>query len=120
MKMVEQVISFLKKNEKRYTANAWLYDDLMNLYVRKSRRHVDGEAYDALDIASIVVYKKGQGTFTAFLTEIEQACPYPVIYIENVLEMRFRKFLLGKGYKRNHHSDDPPSYYKRKEIVDVG
>ncbi len=96
----------------------WLNGDDMNVYVRVSirGRYPGSPPYRALDIATVSVYDKGQGKFTRFLEEAERINPYPILYIENVLERRFQHFFENRGYTRKEIGEGPPCYYKFKVI----
>ena len=89
----------------------WLQSPKMQVYVRKSNRLYPNMTR-TLDIASIEVEgeHRGQGIFTAFLSEAEQmGVP---IYIENVLQPDFRKFFENRGYKIKHqYQDGTVSYF---------
>ena len=79
--------------------NIWLEAGDLRVYVRKSKRLIDDLYVDALDIASVEVLScsRGKGVFTKFLDECE-ALEMP-LYIENVMDGRFRKFFVSRGYR---------------------
>jgi len=66
-----------------------------DLYVRKSRRMLDGELREVLDIANVTVTEEGTGTFTRL---VERLSTNHSLFVENVLNHRFRKGLLKLGF----------------------
>jgi len=72
----------------------------MKVYVRRGCwRWWEGELHEnTLDIANITVDegKRGKGVFTAFLSRVEALGK--IIFIENVLDVRFQDFFRERGY----------------------
>lgn len=96
--------------------NAWLKPRSLDVYVRKSRRMYHGEIVKAFDIASISVNARwrGRGVFTRWLDEAIPAIPsdFKVIFVENVLDGRFRDFFLRRGFEQDIRSPDIlPCYF---------
>lgn len=119
MNAIDLLADFIERHkaENSWPNNEWLNGDDMNVYVRKSMpRPINGGRYVTLDIASVGVYKKGQGLFTKFLAEAEKLNPWPAIYVESVQEPRFGYFLLRMGYKQV--DSVPASFYKMKGTSD--
>ena len=109
MKMIEMLAGFIEKAT-GFTANEWLYCEEMMLYVRKGHHYIAGEKCITLDLANFEVYKKGQGTFTAFLQEAHANNPWAATYIECVHNVRLRKWLELRGFHKEPNAQ-PGNYY---------
>ena len=107
----QQLLSFLLSDER----NRGLEDKTMQVYVRKSKRLLPHGYTETLDIANTSVRNRGKGRFTAFLTYVETTSPR-VVFIENVLEGRFLKFFMLRGYHLVEGSN-PPCCYKGGELT---
>lgn len=97
---------------------AWFKDSDMKVYVRVGRRMIEGSIRETIDIATIEVFKPGQGTFTRFLEQVEElaaAGPIHTIYVENVLESRFAEFFRKRGYSVSPYAGETPCFYRRFE-----
>jgi GNAT superfamily N-acetyltransferase len=97
--------------------NSWIKERDIEIYVRKSVRLIGSETYPCLDIGSVEVREKhrGQGVFTAFLYRFEQEAKKlgRGVYIESILNLRLKTYLLTKGYKLVPRTCDmSPSVYK--------
>lgn len=83
---------------------SWIFlsDFNLKLYFRRTRRYINGEVCETLELASFEVDGElGQGNFTAFLEHVE---PYArlegvILFVENVLNDRLADFLRRRGYK---------------------
>jgi len=99
MTVLEQLKEFLVISGSRLTANRWLFDDKMRVYVRKGRRRLDGkELKTTLDIATVDVYEQSQGTFRNFLAEAHELNPWDATYAECVVNPRLAMFFVNKGW----------------------
>lgn len=78
--------------------NHWIYLDELKIYVRKSKRYHNYTPVNCLDLATIEVYKTGNGLFTELLKEILKKYNHN-IFIESILEQRFYDFLLEFGFE---------------------
>jgi GNAT superfamily N-acetyltransferase len=101
----------------KWPPNIWIREHSINVYVRKSVRLIGTETYPMLDIGSVEVEEeeRGKGIFTAFLSRFEKEAKKlgRGVYIESILNPRFQKFLLTKGYALvPRTSDISPSMYK--------
>lgn len=97
---------FLDARE-RCPPNKWFYLEDINLYLRKSKRMIEGELTFCVDIASVSVEHKGQGEFSRFLDWlISNYSESSVIFVESVLENRLNNFLERKGFKRTQGEDN--------------
>jgi hypothetical protein len=94
--------------------NGWLQYGTLHVYVRKSRRRIEGESLQpCLDIATAECKTPGQGGFSNFLAHAIALCPFEYIYIENVLEERFQQFFLKHGFIRDQHHPSDYCFYKK-------
>jgi hypothetical protein len=121
--VIDQLAEFVKR-EGRLSRNQWLSDNLMEVYVRKSRRCFDmirPKLITCLDIATIDVETPGKGTFSKwFLPAAIKLNPWDAVFVESVLSPRFQKFFLRNGFTRTPDSDDmAPCFYlfKGKECT---
>ena len=101
----------------KWPPNMWIREHSINVYLRKSVRLIGTETYSMLDIGSVEVDDngRGKGIFTAFLKRFEQESKKLKrgVYIESILNPRFQKYLLKKGYTLvPRTSDISPSMYK--------
>jgi hypothetical protein len=79
------------------------------LYVRMTSRYLDGRLYSpVLDIARVEVQHRGQGTFTRLVERLRKTYPAMTLYVECVLEERFRRGLERAGF---HDIPDLPGTY---------
>ena len=87
----------------------------LKVYMRHTRRLIDGEITETVDVASVEVNKqyRSRGHFTAWLNEVQIIADdlKLVVYIESVLEPRLVHFLEKKNYQRVKASL-PPCYYR--------
>ena len=84
----------------RDRCNAWVDEPgFSSLYVRIGPRCIGRECHyrrRMIDLANFEVTRKGRGVFTQFVAKIEK---YQLpIFIENVLDDRFAKFLPRLGF----------------------
>ena len=107
----------------------------IDLYVRHGSTYIDGVMESSVfQLANIAARTPGTGAFTSLLPQLEVAAKQAgvdLIFVENVLNKRFRKFWETQGYHRvnrnlescNHllkaSPDDPPimSFAKRLNIT---
>lgn len=89
--------------------NEWIGDDTIKVYVRKSRRNIEGQMIDCLDIATVEVEEeeRGKGIFTDFLKDAIALNSFTCIFIENVQQDWFAQFFMRQGFKRDpRHMED--------------
>ena len=85
---------------------SWLYEPgFFALYVRVGPWPIMGKVHDkVIQLASFEVEDKGKGVFTRFAKKIESyGLP---IFIENVLNERFAKYLPKIGFTKINFGDD--------------
>jgi hypothetical protein len=96
----------------------------VSLYIRHAPRLLDGQRIDSLlQIANIEAESPGSGAFSALLPQIEasaKAAGIGWIYIENVLQERFRLFWLRQGYHRVDASRGPYDFCYAKRLTSKG
>jgi hypothetical protein len=88
--------------------------DFNVLYVRITRRHVNGAEYrPVLDVADVNVRgdRRGRGVFTTFLDRVRDQYPALHLFVENVIEERFQKHLERYGFVVVEPRLDPPCYF---------
>lgn len=98
--------------------NEWLKFDGLKAYLRRTvRMYKIGEEvkkYDTLDLSTFEARVPGRGAFTKFLTVAEQLSEgmHFVLYVENVLPVRFRHFFRRRGYVELGEAGAPPCFYR--------
>lgn len=102
--------SFIKKHTPtfHFPNNAYVKEPgFKTLYVRVTRRYILGKvAHPVLDIAYVEAIKPGNGTFTGLVKKLQGKYPDLNIFVESVLNKRFRSKLLSLGFK---NADDEGS-----------
>ena len=80
-------------------------------YTRVSKHYLEGVNVKTIDLANITTRSKhrGQGHFTAFLSAVEGTAGSVgrAVYIENVMEERFRGFFRKRGYAETGDANLP-------------
>jgi len=76
-----------------------IFSDNIKIYVRKSKRFIENELRNFLDLASIQVYNTGEKIFTNLLIQIEKEFPNINLFIESILTERFLEFFLKNNFK---------------------
>ena len=94
--------------DRKYMTNEWLEADDMKVYVRRGYH----QCGFCLDVASVEVYDKGEGTFTRFLEAAHAMNPWDATFVECVNNERLAAFLLRNGFRR--YEGDPHSFYLKK------
>lgn len=115
--MIDDIINMLDKGRStKRPINQYVGDDSLNAYLRVTKRYIDGEHANTLEVANVAVDEdvQGKGIFKKFLEIIEHlAKKYNrLVYIESVLN----DFLIDKlptyGYKQLPNSE-PPTFIKQ-------
>lgn len=111
--LVNELKDFLHSSER----SRWLCNNKVKVYVRKSTRYLrinDQKAlpYKCLDIASIEVTPKyqRQGIFKKVLQTWINYNPFPVVFIENVLNDDLYTWLMQQSYI-NQYGQSPRCFY---------
>ena len=95
-------LELLATSNKKY--NGWLYfpEYYLNIYLRITKRYINGTFHNSIDLATISVDEdcRNQGHFTRFLNHVEQVADKSgrIVYIESIVNKQFKKFLLKSGY----------------------
>ena len=89
-----QIGEWIFSNQK----NGWFEADGIKIYLRKSKRQLDGRLVPSIDIASIEVYQPGKGLGTRLIDWIHEHNPYHMTLIESILEDRFYNGLKKRGW----------------------
>ena len=101
-----EVDEFLKSKDR----NAWITDGIVDVYVRKSFRTIEGNNIHTFDIANIKIEKENQGKgyfkdFILYLESLELN-----VYVESVYNEDLKSMLIKNGYKKVCLAE--PSYFK--------
>lgn len=101
--------------------NQWLVFNDIEIYVRKSKRLLDGKYVNALDMASASVPEHlwGRGIYSLVSNSIEQVARENNLYVykENVLDKNLRESLKRDDNYKQIKELNPPCYYKKPEDV---
>jgi hypothetical protein len=98
------------------TLQAFLAGTSRNAYVRFSGfaslyvRHTVRFGIETIDLANIEASEPGKGAFTALLKHLRQTYPHMGIYVECVLNDRFKDKLAVMGFSR-HDEGRTPSFF---------
>lgn len=83
-----------------YIKNAWVVYDDMDIYLRRTIRFYNQEIlniteFNCLDLATVQMedHFQHQGRFKRLLTYLIEINPYPLLYIENVLNTDLYHYL---------------------------
>ena len=89
--------------------NAWLKDKNIAVYVRKSRRVIEGMPVETLEIGSVSTKKPGRGFFKYFILHLESKGQ--VVFVENVFNLGLLAMLVKANYTIT--PTEPPCAYRR-------
>jgi hypothetical protein len=95
--------------------NAWLPLDGIDVYVRRSKRLIDGKFVSCLDLANMTAHKTGRGAWTRFI-EMVKSCPevqteFQFIFVENVLTQQFADWFRRNKWREITCDFNTPSFY---------
>jgi hypothetical protein len=84
--MEEKVKDFITSPLK----NMWIEDDnsIIKIYIRKSKRVLEGDIVNCLDFASVEIMKEDymrKGLFKSILLLLEKLNPYNMLVVESIL-----------------------------------
>ena len=105
------------KNES--LSRSWINEKYIHIYIRRSKRFINGEFHDCLDLASVTVDEnmRGKSIFSKFLFKFEKEAKKMnrVVYLENVLEERLQNYLLNvRNYNSLNSHFGVTSFYKNE------
>lgn len=92
----DEIDKFLSSNLR----NTYVNDKNISIYVRKSKRFIDGNYYDFFDIANISIEEEYQNkhVFTDFIEKFISKYPFN-IYVESILNPAVTTVLNKFGFK---------------------
>lgn len=90
-----------KSQDDGWRSNSWVeHEGFKYMYVRVTKRYIEGKFVDTIDLANIEAEHPGNGAFRNLILHLTNSWPQYIIYVESVLEDRFRKGLLRMGFKQ--------------------
>ena len=103
---------FLDSPQKTTWLNMVRGSTRLSVYVRKSRRYLEGRLQDAIDIATANAYPQGTGLFTAFVEKVEQIAKERdlIVFVESILNEQLISFFVRRGYKPQFGEACLPGY----------
>jgi hypothetical protein len=86
---------FLRSNLR----NSYIEEENIEVYVRKSKRRINGELMDFIDVANVHVDEKfrNRGVFTSFLKRLISENSFN-IYVESILNSTVERICLKLGF----------------------
>lgn len=85
------------------------HPDWKTLYVRVTKRALDGEIRDpVIDLANIEAKRPGKGAFRALVADLRKMYPQAWIFVESVQPERFKEGLLRMCFIQR---DGEPSFF---------
>ncbi len=99
-----------------FPRNIWISDDIIKVYIRKSKRIINGEMLDFFDIASIEISEesRGGGIFTSFMTEFISRYPDFNVYVESILNPAIEHVLKKFDFKYKDKTEFDINMYRLK------
>lgn len=96
-----------------FRCNAWIAEPgFSGIYVRYTKRSINGRMRRVLDLASIQADQPGSGAFTRLLDKLKSNYPKLTLYIECVLPDRFAEALVNRfGFTRDPRYPNDRNYY---------
>ena len=97
--------------------NQWLDDGVIKLYIRKSKRFINGEFIDFIDIANISVDENHQnvGIFREFMSLLISKYPHVNIYVESILNSYVTKVLTKLDFIKLGNDEYDVNMYRLKK-----
>lgn len=98
--------------------NQYIRDDAMSIYIRKSRRLIDGEMIQFLDLANIQIEDdyQNKGIYSNLMKKIVEKYPDYNIFIENILNPHTEPILKKLGFKYTDSVDRCMYMINNKEL----
>lgn len=91
----------IQNSKDSWQSRAWVeHNGFKSMYVRVTKRYINGNLIDTIDIANIEAEHPGNGAFRNLILHLTNSWPQYIIYVESVLEDRFRQGLLRMGFKQ--------------------
>lgn len=119
--------SFFKKNQllsqcdeflSSSWRSKWIENKNMRIYIRKSKRVIDGKFVPMIDVANILTEVPGTGDFKSFMLHLENKLrsskEFRGIYVENIENPRLEAMLRKHGYVTHNqpYTLGPPCLHK--------
>ena len=88
--------------------NAWVKPEGLEVYVRRGQKLIEGKVQPTLEIANVRANQIGTGALTRWVPEFESLADKlgRIVFVENVLNPRFREFWSRRGYVLRPHLHD--------------
>lgn len=93
--------------------NQWLRFPTGDVYVRKGFHKINGQITNTLDIANISIKQqfRGKGIGTTIFESFHQNNPFPMTFVESVINERLEQWLERNQWLSVEWSN-PPCFYK--------
>ena len=92
--------------------NSWMHfpEYHLNIYLRLTKRYINGAMHNTIDLASICIDEeyRSKKHFTRFLDYVEKIAETAgrVVYVESLLNKRLKQHLIKNGYSECSLNDD--------------
>jgi len=109
--MIKDIFDFINngiETHRTFNTSRWFENKQIKLFIRYTpRRYINGEFIPTIDIASVSVEPKFQNkkVFTYYLNNIETEYQHISIYVESILNSKFKDWLIKRGYQVVHQGD---------------
>jgi hypothetical protein len=107
--MIEKIKTALQEFLSSREKNTWIGPDEVRIYVRKSKRFIEGKMKDCLDIATISIEPglRGKGLFGEIVKTFEELSPFEYLMIESIVNDRLLEHIKRSGnWKPYMNSED--------------
>ena len=114
-KFLKAVSDFLSSDKVGSHKNKWIICDGIQMYIRLTKRYLNGVVYNTIDIANISVplYLRGKGTFKELNKLCEKHTMRDAIFYESVLNVKLLKHFENPANNWIYViNSNPPCYYK--------
>jgi hypothetical protein len=98
--ILDHIKQFISNSHKKFTANQYFSDHTIDVYIRIGHRYIlKNKCVTSLEIGRVTVFRRGRGIFSQwFLPGLISINPYDILYVECVLDNRFREFFRRNGW----------------------
>lgn len=113
MKTLDEFIQ-ARLSQRVWPTNAYVKErGFKGLYIRMTQRYIQGKMWNpVLDIANVEAKSPGSGAFTSLVQRLQEQYPHMGLFVECVLNERFRSKLLALGFHSTaRESDLSPSFW---------
>lgn len=118
------IITWIKRSmalPPRWSCNRWFTQKGYSFYLRFGRHYEGGQSYNyTIELCNLTISDdvRGSGLFTMFVEQLE-AIDGLHIFVENVLQERFREFWRRRGYVERNCGEISCFFREAKEAKDV-